>query len=73
MNTWWWVLIGLVAWFAVSVAVGLFLGPVLRRSSQAREALDAQTGEAEAPHAQTEETPAGGEKPPQNGHGPRAA
>jgi hypothetical protein len=45
MNAWWWVPIGLVAWFAVSVAVGLWLGPVLRRCSQAREALEARMGE----------------------------
>jgi len=61
MNAWWWVLIGLVAWFGVSLAAGLILGPVLRRASQAREVLDAGTGE----------TPAGHEKPPQNGHSPR--
>jgi hypothetical protein len=67
MNVWWWVPIGLVAWFGVSLAVGLFLGPVLRRSSRAREALEADMGE----------TPARRESPPQNGHpprdGPRAA
>ena len=48
MNAWWWVLIGLVAWFAVSVAVGLWLGPVLRRCSQAREALETRMGEMPA-------------------------
>jgi hypothetical protein len=42
MNLWWWLPIGLVAWFALAVAVGLCLGPVLRRGSQAREALDRQ-------------------------------
>jgi hypothetical protein len=46
MNPWWWVPIGLVAWFALAVAVGLLLGPVLRRSSQARDALDRQASEA---------------------------
>jgi len=61
MNAWWWVLIGLVAWFGVSLAAGLILGPVLKRASQAREALDTDPGEA----------PAGREKPPQNGHSPR--
>jgi hypothetical protein len=61
MNAWWWVLIGLVAWFGVSLAVGLWLGQVFRRSSQAREALDAQAGE----------TPARREEPPDDG--PRAA
>jgi hypothetical protein len=44
MNAWW-VPTGLVAWFVVSVAVGLWLGPVLRRCSQAREALEARMGE----------------------------
>jgi len=52
MDVWWWLLIGLIAWFAVSVAVGLWLGPVLRHCSQAREALDAHVGEIPAgPHA----------------------
>jgi hypothetical protein len=45
MNAWWWVPIGLVAWFAVAVAVGLWLGPVLRTCSQAREAQDQHTAE----------------------------
>ena len=45
VSAWWWVPIGLVAWFGVSLAVGLFLGPVLRRASRAREALDAREGE----------------------------
>ncbi len=45
MNAWWWVGIGLVAWFGVALAVGLLLGPVLSGASQAREALDAQLGE----------------------------
>jgi hypothetical protein len=53
--------IGLAAWSGASLAVGLWLGPVLRRASQAREALDAQTGE----------TLAGHQEPPKDG--PRAA
>jgi hypothetical protein len=40
MNAWWWVPVGLVAWSGVSLAVGLWLGPVLRYCSQAQEALD---------------------------------
>jgi hypothetical protein len=61
MNAWWWVPIGLVAWSGVSLAVGLWLGPVLRRASQAREALDTLM----------RETLAGHQEPPQDG--PRAA
>jgi hypothetical protein len=34
------VLIGLAAWILVSIVVALCIGPVLRRSSQAREPLD---------------------------------
>ena len=55
-DVWWWVPIALTAWFAVAVAVGFWLGPVLRRWSQAREAAE--------PHSQM---PAGGEKPVDNG------
>ena len=61
MNTWWWVAIGLVAWFGVSLAVGLLLGRFFRHSSQVREALDAQAGEALAER----------QEPPQEG--PRVA
>jgi hypothetical protein len=42
MDAWWWVLIGLAAWLAVSLAVGLGLGPMFRHCSQIRKALDAQ-------------------------------
>jgi hypothetical protein len=44
MNAWW-VAIGLIAWFGASLAVGLLLARGFRRSSQAREALDAQERE----------------------------
>jgi len=44
MDAWWWMPIGLAVWFAVSMAVGLWLGPVLRSCSQAREALDQPAG-----------------------------
>ena len=37
MNPWWWVLIGLAAWFLVAIVASLLIGPILRRSSQARE------------------------------------
>ena len=43
MDARWWIPIGLAGWFALSVAVGLWLGPVLRGCSQAREALDQHT------------------------------
>ena len=61
MNTWWWVAIGLIAWFGVSLAVGLLLGRFFRYSSQAREAQDAQAGETLAER----------QEPPQDG--PRVA
>jgi len=41
MNAWWWVPIGLGAWLALAVVVGLLLGPVLRHCSQACQAWDA--------------------------------
>jgi len=47
VNSLWWVPIGLAAWFLVSLAVGLCLGPVLRRSAEAREALERQLPEAD--------------------------
>jgi hypothetical protein len=58
MDAWWWVPIGLAAWFGVSLMVGLLLGPILK---QAREAPDAQPGRHQA----------GRQRPPQDG--PRAA
>jgi len=45
MDVWWWVLIGLAAWFLVALGISLFIGPVLRRSSQAWQAIDQQLGE----------------------------
>jgi len=45
MNAWWWVPVGLAAWLGVSLTVALLLAPVLKRSTQAREALDAREGE----------------------------
>jgi len=78
MNAWWWVLIGLAAWFAVALAVvGLWLAPVLRRSSQERETLESQAREAlgsqvrDARDAPTRETPAGHQDTSRNG--PRVA
>jgi hypothetical protein len=51
VNAWWWVPIGLVAWFLVAVAVGLCLGPVLRRSAAAREAVEHQWMMSQEPPA----------------------
>jgi hypothetical protein len=45
MYAWSWMPIGVAAWFALSVAVGLWLGPVLKSCSQARHALDRHTAE----------------------------
>lgn len=36
----WWIPVGIAAWFLVSVAVGLCVGPVLGRCSQVRESMD---------------------------------
>jgi hypothetical protein len=55
VNPWWWVPVGLAAWFLVAVVAGLLIGPVLRRSSQARESL-----------LQKPEETAGEGGPPQN-------
>jgi flagellar biosynthesis/type III secretory pathway M-ring protein FliF/YscJ len=38
----WWVPIVLAAWFVVAVVAALGIGPVLRRGSEARKALDQQ-------------------------------
>ena len=45
MDPWWWVPIGLAAWFLVAAGIALFIGPVLRRSAHAREAPDQELGE----------------------------
>jgi flagellar biosynthesis/type III secretory pathway M-ring protein FliF/YscJ len=45
VNAWWWVPIGLAAWFLVATVTALCIGPVLRRASQARESLDRQVTE----------------------------
>ena len=43
MNAWWWVPISLVAWFGVSLAVGMWLGPILGNCSRARETQHAHS------------------------------
>jgi hypothetical protein len=45
MDPWWWVPIGLAVWFVVGLAIALLIGPVLRRSSQARESPAQQSKE----------------------------
>jgi hypothetical protein len=40
VNPWWWVPIGLAAWFLVATGVGMLIGRILRHSSQARDSLD---------------------------------
>ena len=45
MSAWWWVVVGLAAWVAFSLPVGLLLGPLFSRCSQAREALDPRAKE----------------------------
>jgi hypothetical protein len=42
---WWWVPIGLGAWFLVAVVMAVCIGAVLRRASQVRESLDRQATE----------------------------
>lgn len=39
MNPWWWVPIGLAAWFLVAIVAALLIGPVLRRSAQIQDSL----------------------------------
>jgi hypothetical protein len=54
VNTWWWVPIGLAAWFLVAIVASLLIGPVLRRSAQARRFA-----------RQEPEEPSGAGEPPQ--------
>jgi hypothetical protein len=37
VNPWWWVLIGLAAWFLVAIVVALLIGPVLKRSARIQD------------------------------------
>lgn len=46
----WWIPIGLVAWSGVAVVVALCIGAVLKHSSQVRESVDPQWGEASDAH-----------------------
>ena len=65
MNPWWWVPIGLAAWFLVAIGVGLLIGPVLRRSSQARESLDQELLDQVLLDPELKET-SGKREPPQD-------
>ena len=38
----WWIPAGIAAWFLIAIVVGLCVGPVLGRCSQAREAASRQ-------------------------------
>lgn len=44
----WWVPAGIAAWSLVAVVAGLYLGPVLGRCSQVREAADQKWARAVA-------------------------
>lgn len=57
MNPWWWVPIGLAAWFLVAIGAGMLIGPVLRRSSQARESLDQELLDTERKETSNGEPP----------------
>jgi hypothetical protein len=50
VNSWWWVPIGLAAWFLVSLAAGLCVGPILRRSAEARDAIERQFAKPDVHH-----------------------
>jgi hypothetical protein len=77
----WWVPIGLAAWFGVAVVAALCIGPVLRRSSEARKALDQQLRDLSGgPEPSQDERPAvpasrgagtSGAKPPVRPAGPQ--
>lgn len=42
---WWWIPIGLGAWFVIAAAVALWVGQFLRSGSHAREGRGEHTGE----------------------------
>ena len=47
MNPWWWVPIGLAAWFLVAIVVALLIGPVLKRSARSARSQDSLRPEPE--------------------------
>ena len=50
MDMWWWVPIGLAAWFLAAIVIATCIGPVLRRASKIRESLDQQFAEISDEH-----------------------
>lgn len=57
MNGWWWVPVGLIAWFVVAVAMGPLVGRVLRWSAQAFQTVGSTV----------EKMPADRQESPRNG------
>jgi hypothetical protein len=57
VDPWWWVPIGLAAWFSVAVLVAPCVGAVLKRCSQTREAIDRHLSEMPGGHEPPRESP----------------
>ncbi len=57
MDPWWWVPIGLAAWFLVAILVAPCAGAVLKRCSQTREAIDQHLSEIPHGPEQPRESP----------------
>jgi len=47
VSPWWWVLIGLAAWFLVAIVAALLIGPLLRRSAYSARIRDSLRPEPE--------------------------
>jgi hypothetical protein len=47
VNPWWWVPIGLAAWFLVAIVAALLIGPVLKRSAHSARSQDSLRPEPE--------------------------
>jgi hypothetical protein len=45
VNPWWWVPIGLAAWFLVAIVAALLIGPVLKHSTRIRDSLSREPEE----------------------------
>jgi hypothetical protein len=50
VNAWWWVPIGLAAWFVIAAMMALWIGSVLGRAARTRESLDRQRGQTPGEH-----------------------